>query len=165
MTVTSCNDDDNIVIPNENENVGKAVGNFSAAEWNPGGEKGTTTNEQGCYSNPVPQVADNADLYQTFKHGETFFEHDYTLFTAPFRGLGPAWVRSGCEYCHPSYGHGKRQDKYRANEMGNGYLLVIYHPTAGTDPDGVKYAANSYVRQVTGMPQTQAMYPFKAPID
>ena len=49
--------------------------------------------------------------------------------------------------------------------MGNGYLLVIYHPTAGTDPDGVKYAANSYVRQVTGMPQTQAMYPFKAPID
>ena len=143
MTVTSCNDDDNIVIPNENENVGKAVGNFSAAEWNPGGEKGTTTNEQGCYSNPVPQVADNADLYQTFKHGETFFEHDYTLFTAPFRGLGPAWVRSGCEYCHPSYGHGKRQDKYRANEMGNGYLLVIYHPTAGTDPDGVKYTAPS----------------------
>ena len=65
MTVTSCNDDDNIVIPNENENVGKAVGNFSAAEWNPGGEKGTTSNEQGCYSNPVPQVADNADLYQT----------------------------------------------------------------------------------------------------
>ena len=165
MTVTSCNDDDNIVIPNENEKVGKAVGNFSAAEWNPGGEKGTTSNEQGCYSNPVPQVADNADLYQTFKHGETFFEHDYTLFTAPFHGLGPAWVRSGCEYCHPSYGHGKRQDKYRANEMGNGYLLVIYHPTAGTDPDGVKYAANSYVRQVTGMPQTQAMYPFKAPID
>ena len=49
--------------------------------------------------------------------------------------------------------------------MGNGYLLVIYHPTAGTDPDGVQYAANSYIRQVTGMPQTKAMYPFKAPVD
>ena len=166
MTVVSCSDDDdNVVVPNENENVGKAVGNFSAAEWSPGGEKGTTTNEQGCYSNPVPLIANDADLYQTFKHGETFFEHDYTLFTAPYRGLGPAWVRSGCEYCHPSYGHGKRQNSYRANEMGNGYLLVVYHPTAGTDPDGVKYAANSYIRQVTGMPQTQAMYPFKAPID
>ncbi|MGN0216689.1 MAG: di-heme oxidoredictase family protein [Prevotella sp.] len=166
LTAVSCSDNDNIItVPNENENVGKAVGNFSAAEWSPGGEKGTTTNEQGCYSNPVPQIADDADLYQTFKRGETFFERDYTLFTAPFRGLGPAWVRSGCEYCHPNYGHGKRQDRYRANEMGNGYLLVVYHPTAGTDPDGVKYAANSYVRQVTGMPQTQAMYPFKAPID
>jgi CxxC motif-containing protein (DUF1111 family) len=164
ISLTACSDDDTVV-HNENENVGKAVGNFTAAEWSPGGDKGTTSNEQGCYSNPVPQVADNADLYQTFKRGETFFEHDYTLFTRHYTGLGPAWVRSGCEYCHPSYGHGKRQDAYRANEMGNGYLLVIYHPTAGTDPDGKAYAANSYISQVTGMPQTAAMYPFKAPID
>ena len=86
LTAVSCSDDDNnITVPNENENVGKAVGNFSAAEWSPGGEKGTTTNEQGCYSNPVPLIADNADLYQTFKRGETFFERDVTLFTAPFR--------------------------------------------------------------------------------
>lgn len=164
LAMTSCSDDDTYV-DNPYHYVGKSVGNFTAAEWYPGGAKGTTTNEQGCYSNPVPQVADDATLYSTFKRGETFFEHDYTLFTRPYTGLGPAWVRSGCEYCHPSYGHGKRQTAYRANEMGNGYLLVIYHPTAGTDPDGVSYAANSYIRQVTGMPQTKAMPPFKAPID
>lgn len=162
--VVSCSDEDP-EITNPYANVGKDVGNFKAAEWYPGGEKGTTSNEEGCYSNPVPQIEEDADLYTTFKKGETFFEHDYTLFTRPYTGLGPAWVRSGCEYCHPSYGHGKRQDEYRANTMGNGYLLVVYHPTAGTDADGVAYAANSYIRQVTGMPQTKAMYPFKAPID
>lgn len=166
VTLTaSCSDDTTSEVVQPYENRGKDVGNFSAAEWYPGGKTGTTTNEQGCYSNPVPLVADDADLYQRFKKGEMFFEKDFTLFTSPFRGLGPAWVRSGCEYCHPSYGHGKRQDSYRANEMGNGYLLVVYHPTAGTDPDGVQYAANSYIRQVTGMPQTKAMYPFKAPVD
>ena len=164
LAVTACSDDDNIKPYNPNENIGKNVGNFSAAEWYPGGEKGTTSNEEGCYSNPSPEI-EEAGLYQTFKRGETFFEHNYTYFTRPYTGLGPAYVRSGCEYCHPSYGHGKRQNKYEADQMGNGYLLVIYHPTAGTDPDGVKYAANSYIRQVTGMPQTKAMYPFKAPVD
>ena len=41
-----------------------------------------------------------------------------------------------------------------ANAIGNGYLLVIYHPDN-----------NAYISEVTGMPQTQAMSPFKAPID
>ena len=137
---------------------------FSDAEWKPGGELGTTTNEQGCYSNPAP-IVEQRGLTLAFKGGENFFEHDANLFTKPFWGLGPAWVRSGCEYCHPKYGHGKRQNEYRANQMGNGYLLVIYHPTAGTDLAGNAYAANSYITEVTGMPQTKAMYPFKAPID
>ena len=142
-----------------------SLGVFTSAEWLPGGEKGTTSNEQGCYSNPVPQIQDNARLYTTFKSGELFFEHDANTFVKPFWGLGPAYVRSGCEYCHPSYGHGKRQNKYRANEMGNGYLLVIYHPTAGSDANGKPYAANSYITEVTGMPQTKAVAPFKAPIE
>jgi len=63
-------------------------------------------------------------------------------------------VRNSCIACHPSYGHGKRQTEYRANTIGNGYLLVIYHPDN-----------NAYISEVTGMPQTQAMSPFKAPID
>jgi hypothetical protein len=63
-------------------------------------------------------------------------------------------VRNSCIACHPSYGHGKRQTEYRANTIGNGYLLVIYHPDT-----------NGYITEVTGMPQTQAMSPFKAPID
>lgn len=165
LSVVACSDDEKLPPVNPNNYVGKAVGNFTPAEWYPGGLKGTTSNEEGCYSNPVPSIEDDANMYRLFKRGETFFEHDYTLFTQPYVGLGPAWVRSGCEYCHPSYGHGKRQTKYEANTMGNGYLLVVYHPTAGVDPDGVKYAANAYIRQVTGMPQTKAMEPFKAPID
>lgn len=161
--VTACSEDNNVV-NNPNTNIGKNVGNFTSAEWFPGGTKGTTTNEEGCYSNPVPIVADNGNLYSIFKKGETFFEHDFALFSRPYTGLGPAWVRSGCEYCHPSYGHGRRQNSYHANTMGNGYLLVIYHPTAGTD-HGITYPANSYVSEVTGMPQTKAMTPFQAPVD
>lgn len=165
LAFSACSDDQITTAENENTEVGKDTGNITAAEWYPGGIKGTTTNEEGCYSNPVPLIEENDSLYALFKKGETFFEHSYTLFTQPYTGLGPAWVRSGCEFCHPSYGHGKRQTTYNANTMGNGYLLVIYHPTAGTDPDGVAYAANSYIRQVTGMPQTKAMSPFKAPVD
>lgn len=137
---------------------------FTQAEWLPGGEKGTTSNEQGCYSNPAP-IVETMGLYTSFKNGEMFFEHDANYFTKPFWGLGPAWTRSGCQYCHPSYGHGKRQNQYRANTMGNGYLLVIYHPAGSTDANGKTYATDTYISEVTGMPQTKAMEPFKAPVD
>ena len=57
--------------------------------------------------------------------------------------------------------------RYRANDFGNGYLLVVYHPVEGYTSDGVRYttSASSYITEVTGMPQTKAMEPFKAPID
>lgn len=164
MTLVSCSDGDTADIVNPNAGIDSANEVFTAAEWNPGGELGTTTNEEGCYSNPSPYVENNG-MHQAFKKGETFFENDFTLSTMPRRGLGPAWVRTGCMYCHPSYGHGKRMERYQANDMGNGYLLVIYHPTAGTDGNGKAYAANSYISEVTGMPQTKAMDPFLAPVD
>ena len=106
-------------------------------------------------------------MTEDFNTGEDFFEHLYTFDVAPRKGLGPAWVRNGCIACHPSYGHGKRQTEYRANTIGNGYLLVIYHPNEAFTEDGVRYttAPSSYISEVTGMPQTQAMSPFKAPID
>ena len=44
-------------------------------------------------------------------------------------------------------------DRYIANEWGNGYLLVV------TDQN------DTYVSSLTGMPQTKAVAPFKAPID
>ena len=93
-------------------------------------------------------------MEEDFNTGEDFFEHLYTFEQNPRKGLGPAWVRNSCIACHPSYGHGKRQTEYRANQIGNGYLLVVYHPSN-----------NAYISEVTGMPQTQAMSPFKAPID
>jgi CxxC motif-containing protein (DUF1111 family) len=149
-------DDDNKIdlgqLTQAEEVFGKANDTFSAEEWYPGGELGTT--EKASYSAIAPAAANIAGMEADFNTGEDFFEHLYTFEQQPRRGLGPAWVRSGCIYCHPSYGHGKRQTEYRANQIGNGYLLVIYHPDN-----------NAYISEVTGMPQTQAMTPFKAPID
>ncbi len=119
---------------------GKATGNFTAEEWYPGGQLGTT--EKASYSAATPAVVNMAGMESDFNTGEDFFEHLYTFEQEPRIA------------CHPSYGHGKRQTEYRANQIGNGYLLVIYHPDD-----------NSYVSEVTGMPQTQAAAPFKAPID
>jgi len=139
--------------------VGQAIGNFSADEWYPGGELGTTTNvTAGCYEDETPSVV-NQGLLTAFNMGEAAFERKYTTSTAPFKGLGPAYVRSSCLDCHPGYGHGKRQSQYRA-EFGNGYLLVIYHPVDGKNSDD-----GPYVSEVTGMPQTKATYPFLPPID
>ena len=139
--------------------IGQAVGNFSAEEWYPGGELGTTTNvTAGCYEDETPSVIDQG-LLTAFNLGEAAFERKYTTATAPFKGLGPAYVRSSCLDCHPGYGHGKRQAQYRA-EYGNGYLLVIYHPVDGKNSDD-----GPYVSEVTGMPQTKATYPFLPPID
>ena len=148
-----------------NNGFGKANDVFTAEEWYPGGQLGTT--EKASYSAPAPAVANVSGMEENFNTGEDFFEHLYTFDVAPRKGLGPAWVRNGCIACHPSYGHGKRQTEYRANTIGNGYLLVVYHPNETYTEDGVRYttAPSSYISEVTGMPQTQAMSPFKAPID
>ena len=169
--LTACSDDSTSPLANglgELENgeevFGKATGNFTAEEWFPGGALGTT--ENASYSAITP-AAEQADMTNDFTVGEDFFEHLYTFEQDPRKGLGPAWVRNSCIACHPSYGHGKRQTEYRANQMGNGYLLVIYHPDAAYTTDGVRYTTeqSGYISEVTGMPQTQAMAPFKAPID
>ncbi len=139
--------------------VGQAVGNFSADEWYPGGQLGTTDNvTAGCYEDETPSV-EIQGLTTAFNLGEAAFERKYTTSTAPFKGLGPAYVRSSCLDCHPGYGHGKRQSQYRA-EFGNGYLLVVYHPVDGQNCDD-----GPYVAEVTGMPQTKASRPFLPPID
>ena len=169
--LTACSDDNTNTTANKlgeltdgDEVFGKAIGNFSAEEWYPGGELGTTTNVS--YADPTP-AAELSGMENDFNVGEDFFEHLYTFDQAPRKGLGPAWVRNSCIACHPSYGHGKRQTEYRANQIGNGYLLVIYHPQEAYTTDGVRYTteSSSYISEVTGMPQTQAMIPFKAPID
>ena len=167
--LSSCSDDKEVKetynLEEKDDAFGQANDVFTAEEWYPGGELGTTTKRS--YSAPAPAVDQLADGQERFKHGEDFFEHLYTLNTEPRKGLGPAWVRSSCIHCHPGYGHGKRQEQYRANEIGNGYLLVIYHNQDG--PIGVDgkptYTKNSYISEVTGMPQTQAMAPFTPPID
>lgn len=122
-----------------------------------GGQLGTTfITSAYAYRQPSP-ATENVGMAQQFKNGETLFERDYvqTPGTA-FSGLGPLMVRNGCLYCHPAYGHGKRQTRYKASDMGNGYLLVLFENVDGK---------STYLSSVTGMPQTLAVKPFKAPID
>ena len=142
--------------------VGQAVGNFTAEEWYPGGELGTTLNvTEGCYEDETPAVT-APGLTRAFNHGEMFFERNFTLATAPFKGLGPAAVRKSCLDCHPGYGHGHWQPAYIANgaaAWSNGYLLVVYYANEPGSNDG------GYVAEVTGMPQTMAAEPFLPPID
>ena len=165
LPLASCSDDNSVVNNdklNGDSQFGKANDVFEASEWYPGGELGT--DEGMSYSAETPATT-NQGLSNSFNKGEDFFEHLYTITEAPRKGLGPAWVRSSCIHCHPNYGHGKRKNQYLGDDFGNGYLLVVYHPTAGVDANGKAYAANSYISEVTGMPQTKAMAPFTAPID
>ena len=154
----ACDDDDSKVstsstVPSEWNDI-----QIDAAEYYSGGKLGTTF-QAGSYSyqQPTPAV-ENAGMSQSFQLGEYFFERDFTenakAGESAFAGLGPLYVRAGCLYCHPSYGHGKRQTEYQAAQVGNGYLLVLYDKQT----DG-------YLTSLTGMPQTVAVAPFKAPLD
>ena len=164
-TIVSCTDDNIDIISTTGEDdykyVGKQVEGFLPEEWYPGGELGTTMNTTAsCYEDEAPAVP-KSDLISAFKRGEMLFEHDFTeKSTASFSGLGPAYVRTSCIDCHPGYGHGKRMTKYNADQRGNGYLLVVYHPVDGANSDD-----GPYIKEVTGMPQTRAVSPFLPPID
>lgn len=119
-----------------------------------GGVLGTTFNSSAsAFEDPTPAV-EQAGMTDSFKYGEYFFERSYTQKTEPFKGLGPLYLRTSCMACHPGYGHGKRMDRYNANDWGNGYLLVLFDKNTGT-----------YLSSLTGMPQTKAVAPFKAPLD
>lgn len=144
----SCDDDNNDISSNS-EKV-----EINQEEWYSGGKLGTTFNTTSfAYEQPTPAI-ENAGMAQAFKFGEYLFEKDFNENTdGAFCGLGPVMVRRGCLYCHPNYGHGKRQLEYSANTMGNGYLLVVTDET------------DTYLSSLTGMPQTLATRPFKAPID
>ncbi len=139
-----------------NDSPGKdPVVDVDNEEWYAGGLLGTVFNTTSyAYEQPSPAVEKTASMDEAFKYGEYLFKRDFNENKeGPFRGLGPLMVRRGCFYCHPNYGHGKRQNRYRANDNGNGYLLVITDET------------DTYLSSITGMPQTLAVEPFKAPID
>lgn len=175
-SLAACSDDDKLTVQQNEEaqSLGNAVGNFKAEEWYPGGQLGTTDNVgANAYSDQAPAVDNDPQLFSAFFQGEQMFERQYTETSAPFKGLGPASVRRSCLDCHPEYGHGKRMNAYETKYgNGNGYLLVVYNPSKN-NPAGPYNADNSdgwsddgaYVAEVTGMPQTQATKPFKAPID
>ena len=106
--------------------VPDGTGSWIEIETYAGGELGTTFNRSSsAFEDPAPAVI-NAGMEESFKYGEYFFERSYTENTAPFKGLGPLYLRASCMDCHPGYGHGKRMERYRWNDYGNGYLLVLY---------------------------------------
>jgi CxxC motif-containing protein (DUF1111 family) len=145
LALTACSDD------STNEPPAQDI----PEEYYAGGKLGTAFNTTSfAYEQPTPVVEQSADMLLRFKYGEALFEHEFTSNTSGVRhGLGPVSVRSSCLTCHPGYGHGKRMDRYRAKDFGNGYLLVV------TDEN------DNYVSSLTGMPQTQAVAPYLPPID
>ena len=79
--LTACSDKDEVedlgsLIPQE-EVFGKANDVFSADEWYPGGQLGTT--EKASYSAAAPAVLNIAGMEEDFNTGEDFFEHLYTF--------------------------------------------------------------------------------------
>jgi len=149
LTLAGCKPDDNTVTPTP-DNPAEGV----AEETYAGGQLGTTFNQSAsAFEDPTPAV-EQAGMVNAFKYGEFFFEHTMTQNNPPFMGLGPLYVRSSCEACHPGYGHGRRMERYRADDWANGYLLVVFNKNTG-----------AYETSVAGMPQTKAVPPFKPSID
>ena len=131
-TVCSCKDDEPVTVSD---------GSIDEETY-AGGKLGTTFNQSAsAFEDPTP-ACEQAGMATAFKYGEFFFEHTITQNNPPFNGLGPLYVRSSCESCHPGYGHGRRMERYRADDWGNGYLLVVYNS-----------ATNAYESSVAGMPQ------------
>ena len=122
-----------------------------------GGELGTAfITTSAAFEQPTPAV-ENANMDLSFKRGEQLFEKMFVSNHDGVRGgLGPTYVRSSCMHCHPGYGHGKSQPSgtFKTNDIGNGYLLVVYNPET-----------NAYVNWLAGMPQGHAVAPFEAPLD
>ncbi len=118
-----------------------------------GGELGTAFNATAsAFEQPTPAIVKGGLEYE-FKMGEAFFERDYTTNSEPFKGLGPLYLRTSCLACHPGYGHGSRQTRYRYNDFGNGYLLIL------ADREGLVLSSLGIV------PMTQAVPGLKPMID
>lgn len=150
--LASCSDSNS---PEKTIDDGSNEGNDIAEEYYSGGKLGTVFDATPYAYTLESPASERQGFSQAFKVGELLFEKDFnTNSSGAFKGLGPLYVRRGCLYCHPSYGHGKRQEgNYKSSQMGNGYLLVIYDKQT-----------NGYLTSLTGMPQTQAVEPFKSPI-
>ena len=122
-----------------------------------GGKLGTTENLSSMtFRQPTP-ATENAGLATSFAQGDNIAEKPFvTNESGRQHGLGPIYVRSSCQHCHPNYSHGTSvpEGKYDAANVGNGTLLVVINP-----------ATQGYVPWLAGMPQLFGAAPFKAPLD
>ena len=96
-----------------------------------GGKLGTTENLSSMtFRQPTP-ATEEAGLGTMFAQGDQIAEKPFvTNETGRQRGLGPVYVRSSCQHCHPNYSHGTSvpAGKYDAANVGNGTLLVVINP-------------------------------------
>jgi CxxC motif-containing protein (DUF1111 family) len=129
-------------------------------EYYAGGKNGTVfMTSSFAYKQPMPVIEENNTLYKQFMRGERLSDKSFVASEdMAYSGLGPVYIRKSCIACHPSYGgHSQRVDKYDSNDSRCGYLLMIYNPNEPNLPLATKY--------FTGMTQTRAVSPFKAPVD
>ena len=134
--ITACSDDEV-----KTDNPSPSPEPSELPDWYyTGGELGTTFNSAStAFEDPTPVVDADADMTAAFNRGEQFFEKPYTSnFSGMRHGLGPVYIRG----------------TFNTNQIGNGYLLVVYDP-----------ATDAYVSWLAGMPQTMAVAPFKSPLD
>lgn len=139
--------------------VGKAVGNFTAEEWQPGGELGTTDNiTSNCYEDNTPAV-EQQGLNDQFQEGDMMASARYTISNKPYNGWGPVASRKSCSDCHAgNYSHGHSRNDFTP-ETGNGYIVSVYTPESAGSNDG------PLVDQLTTFTMTMAMEPFKPQLD
>lgn len=168
LSFTACSDDDDKIEADHPEGwyVGKEVGNFTADEWYPGGELGTTQSvSAGGYEEETPAV-DNQGLYELFQQGDMMASAKYTINNEPYKGWGPVASRRSCEYCHPNgYGHAMSRNDFNP-EYGDGYIVSVYTPdsTDLNNSDGLSNTGTP-VPQLTTFTMTMAMDPFLPPLD
>ena len=153
-SMTACEKDND---PNENKKPDREYGE----EYYAGGQHGTVfITSSFAYKQPMPAIDDDATLYRQFMRGERIADKSFVATEGMgYSGLGPTYIRKSCIACHPSYG-GRSQrvsGKFDSNDSRNGYLLMIYDPDSPTLALASKY--------FTGMTQTRAVAPYKAPIN
>jgi CxxC motif-containing protein (DUF1111 family) len=107
----------------------------------------------------MPVIDEDPTLYKQFMRGERIADKSFVASEGMgYSGLGPVYIRKSCIACHPSYGgRSQRVDKYDSNDSRCGYLLMVYNPNDPALPLATKY--------FTGMTQTRAVSPYKAPIN
>ena len=164
LMVTACSDDNASegntpggVTPEESDTkyVGQPNDGFSAEEWYPGGQLGTTLNiSSNCYEDNTPAV-EKQGLNSQFQLGDMMASARYTINNKPYAGWGPVASRKSCSDCHPNgYGHAHSRSNFTP-ETGNGYIVSVYYPDAPGSNNGEP------VDQLTTFTMTMAMPPFK----
>lgn len=154
MLLAACSDNNSGATVDDIIDIGGGLANKDYPEdYYTGGQLGTVFDQSSsAYTQPAPAV-DQAGLSQAFALGEYFFDNAFSEKMEPFKGLGPLYIRQSCQQCHLGYGHGKRQTRYRANDYGNGYILMI------TDENDVVVQSFGWVAM------SKATEPFKPQFD